>query len=484
MIVAAVLLALIACGLLQRRQGRRDLAPELAAAQSSLQASQQAREEAAARLQALEASLLALRDRLDQVSDERSALQSSSARVPLLEKALAEREQQLQAEQQRSSGLRAELADLRARGEEQQRSSDEKLAILNQAEQRLNDSFKQLAQQVIEERAEKLGQQSNQQIGGLLEPLRLQLQQFREAMATTQAAEQRERGILAAEIRSLKQLNQQISEDAINLTRALKGDSQVQGAWGELVLERVLEASGLHAGREYVLQASFTDDEGSRQRPDAIVHLPDGKDLVVDSKVSLVAYERSVAAIDAVERERALKEHLQSLRRHIDQLSGRAYSELSELRTLDFVLMFVPVEAAFVEAVRQDADLYVYALRKNVALVSPSTLLATLRTVAHLWRLEQRNVNAVEIADRAAKLFDHFASLVGELETVGQQLDRAQKAQASAVRRLTEGGKGSIVLQVNSLIELGVQARKQLPADLVRRAGAGAENDDEGESES
>ena len=361
------------------------------------------------------------------------------------------------------------------------------MALLSAAEQRLRDSFKQLAQQVIDERAEKLGQQSQQQIGGLVEPLRLQLQQFREAMASTQAAEQRERGILTAEIRSLKQLNQQISEDAINLTRALKGDSQVQGAWGELVLERVLEASGLHQGREYVLQASFKDTDGARQRPDAIVHLPDGKDLVIDAKVSLIAYERSVAATHAADREQALKEHVQSLRRHIDGLSGRAYTELSQLRTLDFVLMFVPVEAAFVEAVRQENDLYLYALRKNVALVSPSTLLATLRTVSHLWRMEQRNVNAIEIADRAAKLFDHFASLVGELDLLGQQLEKAQKAQSNAMRRLTEGGKGSILLQVNSLIDLGVQARKQLPADLVRRAGAEAEGDDhasvEGESQ-
>nr|WP_225444850.1 DNA recombination protein RmuC [Pseudomarimonas arenosa] len=391
----------------------------------------------------------------------------------MLEQAIAQREQRLQDEQSKSTRLAAELAELRGRGEELQRASEQKLALLNEAEQRLRESFKQLAQQVFEERAEKLGQQSQHQIGGLLEPLRMQLQQFREAMASTQAAEQRERGILAAEIRSLKQLNQQISEDAINLTRALKGDSKVQGAWGELVLERVLEASGLHRDREYVMQASFKDDDGALQRPDAIVHLPDGKDLVIDAKVSLVAYERSVAAVTEDERHQALKEHIQSLRRHIDSLSSRAYTDLSELRTLDFVLMFVPVEAAFVEAVRHEGELYLYALRRNVALVSPSTMLATLRTVAHLWRMEQRNVNAIEIADRAAKLYDHFASLVGELQQVGQQLEKAQRAQSSALRRLTDGGKGSIVLQLNSLIELGVQTRKQLPAELVHRAASG-----------
>jgi len=339
---------------------------------------------------------------------------------------------------------------------------------------RLRESFQSLAQQILEERAQRLGEQSQQQIGGLIEPLREQLKEFRESFTATHAAEQRERGVLTAEIQSLKQLNERMSVDAINLTRALKGDSQAQGAWGELVLERVLQASGLQAGREYETQTHFTDDDGGRARPDVVVHLPDDKDLVIDAKVSLVAYERSVSAVDEAGRESALREHMASLRRHVDQLGGRNYSELPGLRTLDFVLMFVPVEAAFVEAIRRDETLYLYALERNVALVSPSTLLATLRTVAHLWKIERRNVNATEIAQKAGRLYDYFVALVGEIEAIGVQLEKAQKAQASAMRRITEGGKGSVVLQVQHLADLGAQALKKLPERLVQQADGDA----------
>ncbi|HVV97643.1 MAG TPA: DNA recombination protein RmuC, partial [Rhodanobacteraceae bacterium] len=236
---------------------------------------------------------------------------------------------------------------------------------------------------------------------------------------------------------------------------------------------RVLEASGLSAGRDYETQVTFRNDDGSRPRPDVIVRLPDNKDIVVDSKVSLKAYERYVASGEDSLRSAALNEHVASLRRHVDELSARNYDDIEKLRTLDFVLLFIPVEAAFIEAVRADANLYGYALAKNISLVSPSTLLATLRTVAHLWRIEQRNVNAMEIARRAAQLHDNFALLVNELGSVGIALDKAQRAHASALRRLREGGKGSVLLQVQSLAEMGAPVKKQLsllestPAELV-----------------
>lgn len=375
--------------------------------------------------------------------------------------------------------LTRQHAALEAGAREQAQAASEKLQMLEQAEQRLRETFQNLAHQILDDKAERFREQSTQQLGGLLDPLKLQLKEFREAINTTHASEQRERGMLAQEIQTLKQLNQRISEDAINLTRALKGDTRAQGAWGELVLERVLEASGLQAGREYETQASYSDGDGGRQRPDVIVHLPDEKDIVIDSKVSLVGYERFVAAIDDVGRAAALAEHVASLRRHIDGLSLRNYTGIEGLRTLDFVLLFVPVEAAFIEAVRADEKLYTHALGKNICLVSPSTLLATLRTVAHLWRIERRNVNATEIARRAAQLHDNFALLVDELETVGSQLDKAQRAQASALRRLTEGGRGSVILQVQSLAEMGVPAKKALPQDLLRAAGSGDQESSE-----
>lgn len=368
-------------------------------------------------------------------------------------------------------------AALEAGAREQAQAAADKLQLLEQAEQRLRDSFRNLAGQILDDKAERFREQSSQQLGGLLDPLKLQLKEFRETIHATHASEQRERGMLAQEIQTLKQLNQRISEDAINLTRALKGDTRSQGAWGELVLERVLEASGLQAGREYETQASYSDGDGGRQRPDVIVHLPEDKDIVVDAKVSLVAYERFVAAVDEGERAAALGEHVASLRRHVDGLSSRNYTGIEGLRTLDFVLLFVPVEAAFIEAVRADDRLYAHALAKNISLVSPSTLLATLRTVAHLWRIERRNVNAMEIAKHAANLHDNFASLVDELQNLGAQLGKAQDAHAKALRRLTEGGKGSVVLQVQRLADLGAPVRKALPAGLLNTAGAGVDEE-------
>ncbi len=378
--------------------------------------------------------------------------------------------------QQRLEDLSTRYAALEASSREQTQAAAEKLALLDQAEQRLRDAFQNLANGILDDKAERLREQSASQLGGLLDPLKIQLKEFRETVSQTHASEQRERGMLAQEIQSLKQLNQRISEDAINLTRALKGDSRTQGAWGELVLERVLEASGLQAGREYETQMTFRNDDGSRPRPDVIVHLPDEKDIVIDAKVSLKAYERFVATGDDTLRAAALNEHLASMRRHIDELSARNYEGIDKLRTLDFVLLFIPVEAAFIEAVRTDGNLYGYALAKNISLVSPSTLLATLRTVAHLWRLERRDVNAKEIARRAAQLHDNFALLVNELSNVGLALDKAQRAHASALRRLREGGKGSVLLQVQSLAEMGAPVKRQLslleasPGDTVDEA--------------
>lgn len=379
--------------------------------------------------------------------------------------------------QTRLVDLTRQHAALEAGTQAQAQAATEKLQLLEQAEQRLREAFQNLANQILEDKAERFREQSVLQVGGLLDPLKLQLKEFRDTVTQTHASEQRERGMLAQEIQTLKQLNTRISEDAINLTRALKGDTRSQGAWGEMVLERVLEASGLQSGREYTTQTSFSDADGNRQRPDVIVHLPDDKDIVVDSKVSLIAYERFCNAQNDVDRALACGEHVASLRRHIDGLSGKNYSAIEGLRTLDFVLLFVPVEAAFIEAVRADDRLYTHALSKNISLVSPSTLLATLRTVAHLWRIERRNVNAVEIARRAGLLHDNFVLLVGELENIGVQLDKARGAQTSALRRLTEGGKGSVLLQVQSLAEMGAPVKKALPAGLLGTAGAGADDD-------
>jgi DNA recombination protein RmuC len=391
-----------------------------------------------------------------------------------LEKRQLRLEAQLELARTTLAQAESQAAEVAARMDEQQRAHGEKLLSLQDAETRLRETFRNLATQILDERAQKLSEQSQQQIGGLIDPLKLQLKEFRDAITQTYANEQRERGMLSQEIQTLKQLNQQISEDAINLTRALKGDSRTQGAWGEMVLERVLEASGLCEGREFELQIVFADEDGSRPRPDVIVHLPENKDLVIDAKVSLTAYDRLVAANDNGEREVALREHAASFRRHIDGLSKRDYSSLPGLRTLDFVLLFVPIEPAFIEAIRADDGLYTYALSKNIALVSPSTLLATLRTVAHLWRLEDRNLNAAEIARQAGALYDSFVMLEQELAGVGDALDKAVRSHEGAVKRISTG-KGNLLGRVERLRKLGADSKKQLPLAKLLEAESESE---------
>jgi DNA recombination protein RmuC len=362
------------------------------------------------------------------------------------------------------------LTESATRLQEQMRAAEERQAMLERVREEFADRFKSIAGDLLEEKSRRFTEQNQANLGTLLNPLREQLGDFRKTVADVYDKESRERALLKAEIESLKGLNQRISADAVSLTQALKGDSKTRGAWGEMVLERLLEMAGLQAGRQFEIQASFSSENG-RQRPDVIVHLPDEKDIVIDAKMSLIAWARFMSADSDVERAAAMRDHLAALRRHVDDLSGKDYSGIPQLRTLDFVLMFVPIEAAFVEAVRVDDRLYGYALAKNVSLVSPSTLLATLRTVAHLWRIEQRNVNALEYARVAAQLHDNFALLIEGIQDVGDKLDRARAAHDGLLRRLTEGGRGSVLLQVQRLRELGVEAKKKLPRELLERAG-------------
>lgn len=430
--------------------GRAEREPELAAV--------------TAEKRAVEQRLADFAERADELVVRERSLQAQ------LSQAVAERASLL-------AKLEAAIAQSRDRDQLLSAGAREREQLLATAREQLRESFKVLAGEILEDKSRRFAESNKTELGTLLDPLKVQLKEFRETVHQTYANEQRERGSLTREIQTLRELNQRMSEDAVNLTRALKGDTRAQGAWGELVLERLLEASGLTAGREYVVQTVVKDGDGGRPRPDAIIRLPEDKDLVVDAKMSLVAYERHCAATGDAERQLELAAHVASVRRHIDNLAGKNYAGLDGLRTLDFVLMFVPVEAAFIEAVRADGELYTYALSRNISIVSPSTLLATLRTVAHLWRLERQNVNAVDIAKRAAQLHDNFVLLAGELEHVGESLQKAVGAHDKALRRLTQGGKGSVILQVKSLAEMGAPAQKKLPKALL--AAADADGDDE-----
>ena len=401
---------------------------------------------------------------------EHGELRGRLARLELTDQTLTRRERELDELRERHSKALAQISTLETRLSDELRAAAEKLDFLGRVRQEFSDSFKVLAGEVLHERSQALVADNSAQIGSLLNPVREQLKTFQDAVQQAYVQEARERSLLAREIDALKTLNQQLSGEALNLTRALRGDTRVQGAWGELILSRILEASGLVEGREYTTQVVLRDEDGSRPRPDVIVHLPQERDLIIDAKVSLTAYERCVNAETELDRAAALSEHLGSLRRHVDGLSRRDYAALLDGRALDFVLLFVPVESALIEAVRADPGLYEYALNRNIAIVSPSTLLATLRAASHLWKQEQRNRNAQDIAQRAGKLYDKFVGFVADLDSVRLALSRAQSELDQAYAKLSTG-KGNLVRQTEQLRELGARHQKALPADLVADAG-------------
>jgi DNA recombination protein RmuC len=393
-------------------------------------------------------------------------LRGRLARLDIAETVLRQREQELTELRARHAESMAQLRALETRLADEMRAAQDKLAFVGQVRGEFSDAFKALAGEVLEDKSQRLIAENAAQIGGLLTPVREQLKTFQDAVQHAYVQEAKERSLLGREIDALKVLNQQLSGEALNLTRALRGDSRVQGAWGELVLSRLLEASGLAEGREYTTQAVLRDDDGGRPRPDVIVHLPQQRDLIIDAKVSLTAYERSCSALTDGERALALAEHIGSLRRHVDGLGKRDYTALLQGRALDFVLMFVPVESALIEAVRSDAGLYEYALARNIAIVSPSTLLATLRAVSHLWKQEQRNRNAQEIAGRAGKLYDKFVGFIEDLENARHALSKAQGELDQAYAKLTTG-KGNLLRQTEQLRELGARHQKSLPVGLA-----------------
>lgn len=401
---------------------------------------------------------------LSRVIDERAQ------RITQLEAELVQQRQQDEQQKQQQNEALLQERENRARLETQlqaeRHQNEEKLKLLEDARTRLGQEFENLATKILDEKSKKFTDQNKDNISQILTPLREQLGEFRRKVEDAYEKESKDRVSLFHEIKHLKDLNQQISEDALNLTKALKGQNVAQGAWGEVILERVLEESGLHKGREYDTQESFTSDDGKRYRPDAIVHLPEGKDIIVDSKVTLTAYERYCSADDELERSKALKEHISAMRAHIKGLSAKNYEDLPEVSTLDFVLMFIPIEAAFITAVEHDRDIFRDAFEKNIIVVSPSTLLATLKTVHNIWRYEYQNQNAQEIAEKAGGLYDQFVLFVTALDDVGDKLGKAQQAYDTARNRLSDG-RGNLVRRTEQLKKLGARAKKSLPDNLV-----------------
>jgi DNA recombination protein RmuC len=352
----------------------------------------------------------------------------------------------------------------------ERRISADKLAGIMQSAQdaktTLSDQFKNLANDILEEKSKRFAEQNQQNLDTLLKPLQEKLTDFRKQVDDTYQSEARERFALKQEVEKLAGLNIKMTDETRALTNALKGESKTQGDWGELVLETILENSGLRKGEEYLVQDSHTIDDGSRLQPDVVIRLPESKHLVIDSKVSITAYTRYIQADDDATKTAELNSHVLSIKQHIQGLSAKNYQDLYGVGSIDFVLMFIPIEPAFLAAMRHAPDIYQEALKKNIVMVCPSTLLATVRTVAHLWRQEHQNRNAQEIARQCAMLYDKFVGFVEDLDKVGQRLEQAQVSYGDAIGKL-KTGRGNLIRTAENVKKLGVKPNKSLPTKLT-----------------
>lgn len=370
----------------------------------------------------------------------------------------------------------AELREVTIRLEETRIAAEEKQRLLVNSEQRLNAQFENLANRIFENSGRRVDEQNRQSLHGLITPLREQLEGFRRQVQEGFGQEARERHTLAHEIRNLQQLNAQMAQEAINLTKALKGDNKTQGNWGEVILSRVLEASGLREGHEYETQVNIQLEHNGRMQPDVIVRLPQGKDVVIDAKMTLVAYERYFNGDDEAARELAINDHIAAIRGHLRLLSRKDYQQLPGLRSLDYVLMFIPVEPAFLLAIDRQPELINEALNQNIMLVSPTTLLVALRTINNLWRYEHQSRHAQRIADRAARLYDKMRLFVDDMSAIGQNLDKAQDSYRQAMKKLSEG-RGNLIAQTEGFRQMGVEVKRPINPRLVEQALPEADDD-------
>ena len=353
------------------------------------------------------------------------------------------------------------------------KSLEEKLKTqreeLDKLQKTFSTEFENLANKILEDKSKKFTEQNKTNLDNILNPLKEKIKTFEEKVEKSYNTEAAERNSLKGEIKALVTLNKQISEEANNLAKALKGDSKKQGNWGEIILEKVLERSGLQRGTEYEMQVSFTDEAGKRVQPDAIIYLPDKKHIVVDAKVSLVAYESFVNAPTDEERERNLQAHVISVKNHIKGLSEKNYQSLGQLDTPDFVLLFMPIESSFSLAVQADNELFNYAWERKIVIVSPSTLLATLRTIASIWKQERQTRNALEIAKQSGDLYDKFVGFVEELIVVGRKMTDAKGSYDEAMKKLSTG-KGNLIRRAETIKELGAKTTKDIPQPLIERS--------------
>jgi len=349
-----------------------------------------------------------------------------------------------------------------------ERNKEQKEEV-NQLQEKFTKEFENLANKILDEKTSKFTEQNKENLKNILTPLQDKINTFEKKVEDTHKESIDYHAALRQQILGLREMNVQMSKETLNLTKALKGDSKMQGNWGELVLERVLEKSGLEKGREYEVQQSFVTDEGNRVMPDVVINLPDGKKMIVDSKVTLTAYERYINEEDDDLKSQYLKEHVISLKRHVDQLGEKNYQDLYKIESPDFVLLFIPIEPAFALALNEDATLYNKAFEKNIVIVTPSTLLATLRTIDSMWTNQKQQENAYEIARQAGALYDKFEGFVSDLIKIGKKIDESKLEYSGAMNKLVEG-KGNLITSVEKLKKMGAKAKKSLPESIINRA--------------
>ena len=349
-----------------------------------------------------------------------------------------------------------------------ERNSEQKQEV-EKLQEKFTKEFENLANKILEEKTSKFTEQNRENLKNILSPLQDKIHLFEKKVEDTHKESIDYHAALRQQILGLREMNEQMSKETINLTKALKGDSKMQGNWGELVLERVLEKSGLEKGREYDVQQSFTNTDGQRVFPDVVVNLPDGKKMIIDSKVSLTAYEKYINEESDLLKITYLKEHVNSIKRHVEQLGEKNYHDLYQIESPDFVLLFIPIEPAFASALNEDTTLYNRAFEKNVVIVTPSTLLATLRTIDSMWANQKQQENAYEIARQAGALYDKFEGFVTDLVKIGKKMDEAKSEYGNAMNKLVDG-KGNLITSVEKLKKMGAKAKKALPENILKRA--------------
>jgi len=420
----------------------------------------------AGRIEALESDLTGqkvieatLKERIEQLEKQMLGEQSR----------VRERDDKIELLTTENMGQLAHIRGLETTLENERRTTEEKLALLADAKEKLGSEFRLLANRIFEEKGKAFSEQNCSSLDAVLKPMREQLGDFRKRVDEVHLNDAKDRASLREHLSQLEGLNRQMSEDAYNLTHALKGDSKAQGNWGEMILERILESSGLREGHEFLREDSIDIGEGKRHRPDVIVRMPGEKHIIIDSKVSLTDYERVLSAVEPDEKKRAVKAHINSLRNHIRELAVKRYDQLPKIHSPDYVLMFVPIEAAYLMAIEAEQGMFEDAFDRRVAVVTPSTLYTTLRLIEQLWRYEHQSENVLKLIDRAGKLHDKVATFVESFEDIGSRLEQARQAYDLSLNRI-KSGPGNVINQIVTLGKLAGRTKKELPDHLTETA--------------